>query len=393
MSRSPALRLGWLAAAAWTWAFPLHAQDWPRIALGFGVDTTGSPRHEIFTLWRAYLRDRPDSVHRSPYWSWAEQREWPTYDMTSGLVYQGVDEPGPFQFRATVVEIEPAVPGDSTTYVIRTLFARTDSASGAILPLALQRVFAVRDGGRWALATALPRLTATWPRTTVGRITFIYWPDHHFDRAQATRSARFVDSLARVLGVDPPRSITYILAPSPDDVSRILGLDFLYPLNGFTLAADRIVLSGIPGYGEWYPHELSHLVMSPLVPESPTWLFNEGGASWFGGSRGLTYEGLVHELAVTLCERPRITLDSVVSGNMGAIDSLSRGAGAVLYQLAYQHGGIPAVRLLISASAHTPPQIYTVLEQATGLDPEPLGRAWRRAIVGPQNCAGTGAPS
>ena len=145
-------------------------------------------------------------------------------------------------------------------------------------------------------------------------------------------------------------------------------------------------MGGLPVYGEWYPHELAHLVMSPLVPRSSPYIFNEGAAAWFGGSRGLTYPGLVRELAAALCARPRITLDSVVNGNMGPIDSLSRGAGAVLYQMAYEHGGMAAVRQLISASAATPLAIYGILEQATGLPREQLGAAWRRKIVGPSGC-------
>ncbi len=351
------------------------------------MDTTGTAQHEIFALWRAYLGDRPDSARPNRYWSRAEQRRWPVYDFTANIVYQGFDWPTHSRFQATVVEIAPAEPGDSTTYVIRTLLARIDSASGAILPLALQRVYAVRAGDRWVLANALPRLIGRWPRTTVGGITFIYWPDHPFDRAKAVKSARFIDSLATALGVDPPREITYILAPNPDEVARVLGLDFGLPLNGLTLAADRIVLSGLPMYGEWYPHELAHLVMYPLVPSRPAFLFSEGAASWFGGSRGLTYSGLVRELATVLCARPQMTLDSVVNGNMGQNDSLSRGAGAVLFQMAYEHGGMAAVRQLISTSALTPDAVYAALEPATGLVPGPLGVAWRRKIIGSPGCS------
>ena len=33
-----------------------------RLALGFGVDTTGSPAHEVFELWRHYLEEPSDSA-------------------------------------------------------------------------------------------------------------------------------------------------------------------------------------------------------------------------------------------------------------------------------------------------------------------------------------------
>ena len=52
-----------------------------RLDIGWGVDTLGTPNRTIFRLWKAYLADRPDSVRPNPYWSEAEQAEWPEVDL------------------------------------------------------------------------------------------------------------------------------------------------------------------------------------------------------------------------------------------------------------------------------------------------------------------------
>ena len=132
-----------------------------RLAVGFGVDTARSPNREIFALYRSYLGHRLDSVRPNPYWSRAEQTRWPLFDLLSGAIYQGLSN-------FTLVHLAPAVGLDST-YLIRTLISSVHDPGNEVKPLALYRVFATREGGRWVLANALPRLTRTW-RSTGARL-------------------------------------------------------------------------------------------------------------------------------------------------------------------------------------------------------------------------------
>src|SRR6059058_2032005 len=76
------------------------------------------------------------------------------------------------------------------------MVAQVSGPEQDIQPLAVYRVFATREGGRWVLANALPRLTQRWQRETIGRITFVFPPTHRFVRARAEATAAFVDSLA-----------------------------------------------------------------------------------------------------------------------------------------------------------------------------------------------------
>src|SRR5256886_3909328 len=193
-------------------ATPIH------LAVGFGVDTTASPAHEIFALWRDYLTGRADSVRARTYWSRNEQGRGPVFDLLSGYVYQGFSN-------FTVVHLAPAVGLDST-YVVRTLVTAVDDSTPDVRPLALYRVYVIREGGKWVLANPLPRLTRHWKRNTIGVVTFVYPPTQAFARARAGASAHFVDSLARAFDLPPPSPITYYFTDDLVDMSAALGLDF-----------------------------------------------------------------------------------------------------------------------------------------------------------------------
>lgn len=172
-----------------------------RLAIGFGVDTVRSPDREILALYRHYLLHRLDSIRPHPDWAGAEQARWPVFDLLSGYVYQGFQD-------FTIVHLAPAAGLDST-YLIRTLISSVDDSTREVRPLALYRVYVIRDGGHWVLANALPRLTRAWTRETIGRVTFIHPPTRPLARARAAAAAAFVDSLAGAFRLPAPPGIDY----------------------------------------------------------------------------------------------------------------------------------------------------------------------------------------
>jgi len=167
----------------------------------------------MLELWRAYLEARPHTYEPKAQWSAVEQRRWPIFDLAMPAAYQS--DADYLRTRATVVQIDPAHPDDSTEYVIRTLFTRPDSISGNELPVAFVRVYVIRENDQWVLANALPRLTADWRRTNLAPITFVYPPGHTLDTVRARRSIRFIDSLVTTFGAPRPKAVTYYLARVP----------------------------------------------------------------------------------------------------------------------------------------------------------------------------------
>src|SRR2546423_1471093 len=109
----------------------------PSVSAGFGVDTTIADVRSVFSLVRAYLQKPDSSARTRGVWSTATELDRTVGDITAWQVNQG--------FPATVVGVIPAMPGDSI-YIVRILYARADSA-GSISPLALQRLYAIRERG------------------------------------------------------------------------------------------------------------------------------------------------------------------------------------------------------------------------------------------------------
>ena len=165
-----------------------------QLVIGFGVEENALPEREILALWKHYLTEPSDSL-RATLWSAPERASGDGYDLVSSYVYQGFTH-------FTVVDLGPAA-GLPQTYVIRTLVSAVEDSTLNVRPLALYRVCAKIEDGRWVLANALPRTTREWQRDTVGKITFIYPTGQRFDRRRARATSAFVDSLAKAFDLLP----------------------------------------------------------------------------------------------------------------------------------------------------------------------------------------------
>ena len=107
----------------------------PSVMVSFGVDTTAADVGDIVHLVRAYLA-RPDtSALTRGLWATADSLDRRVGDLHRHSAYQG--------FPATVLGVMSAGPGDSV-YVVKVLHATADSTRQQVMPLALQRLYAVR---------------------------------------------------------------------------------------------------------------------------------------------------------------------------------------------------------------------------------------------------------
>lgn len=375
MKRAAALILGMAAAGA-----AAHAQipESPiRVALGFGVDTARSPEREIFELYRHYLTHRQDTIRPHPDWSAAEQRRWPAFDLLGGFIYQGFSN-------FTVVQLAPAVGLDST-FLIRTLISSVDDSTGAVRPLALYRVYAVREAGRWVLGNALPRMTRAWRHDRIDSVTFVFPPSRAFDRARATSAARFVDSLAHAFALPAPQ-IGYYFTDDLIETFQALGLEF-FPLGvdtvgGRSNTADRLVFIGSSSRGEDYRHELAHVVLQPLISRGRTaGLVVEGLMTWAGGSAGLDFEDLLPDLAAYVAAHPEVTLRSIMDAPPPRVGTLDVGYDgfAVLCDMIAGAGGVAAVREWLQ-SGTAPDSVLGAAARLLYLRADQLDGAWRRRV-------------
>jgi hypothetical protein len=248
-------------------------------------------------------------------------------------------------------------------------------------PIALTRVYAIRESGQWVFANALPRLTRDWKRRVVGHITYIVQPGHNFNEEKARTAVRFADSVAARFGVRPITELNYYVADTPEELHRILGLDFMVGGDqaSYSDAARQMILVGSSVFGENHRHELTHYVLDPLMRSGNTpGIINEGTATWLGGSLGKSFPDVMKEYAAFLVAHPTIALDSVLT--VEDHDLGTRPAGAALVDMTYLRGGIPAVKALM-ASGRTDAQLRVALQKELAMSWPEIERTWRAHVL------------
>jgi hypothetical protein len=330
-----------------------HAQGAvPSVSVSFGIDTTTTDVGDIVRLTRAYLAN-PDSSSRSRgLWSTGTDFDRRVGDLTMDA-YQG--------FPATIVSVASDGPGDSV-YVVRVLYARADTTGGPISPLALQRLFAVRESSApfgFRLTGALPRLTRGWEQHTKGRVTFWYAPGQHPSPAKISHASSFVDSVANVFQIPPPNHLDMYVTGSMEEGLHAIGLDFFPEASADRGRGGRalfggIVLAGNPAIGEGYVHELAHVILGPTFP-SRNRLFAEGVATWLGGSRGRTPQQTYSLLRQIQAAHPALTLRQVLNNDIPdaqaeEITDAFYATGALVVDAVYRRAGIAGLRALAQLS-------------------------------------------
>jgi hypothetical protein len=345
------------------------------VAIGFGVDTTAGAWSdvewhgavpEIYREWTSYLRLGRNTSAASQYWLASERG--PNYDLSATIGTYGAG------FAATVLDIRPANQDSTDEYVVKTLIARIVGTEQEVKPVALTRVYAVREGDRWVFANAITRDTRDWPRVTVGPITYVVSPGRSFDRTRADRLLMFADSVATSFEVPPLSELTYYVANSSDELHRAMGVDWTFGAFGsaYASSANSMVLSGNPIFGEDNRHEIVHILLAPIVAEGrvPP-MINEGVASWLGGSQGMTFQELVRRYAAYLRQNPDLTVDSVLSGS--TVDRGWNPTGALIASMVYERGGYGAVRDLMR-SGRSIDELRSAVSRLLGLP-------WERVVT------------
>ncbi len=339
-------------------AAPLAAQRAvPFNGASFGIDTTAADVGEIVRLVRAYLAGpgvvSDSAAEAAGLWHAGSPADGPAGDLTRGYAYQGAP--------ARVVGVVSAGAGDSI-YVVKVLYAWSDSA-GAVNPLALQRLYAVRAPAApygWQLSGALSRVTAGWQRLTDGPIVFRYAPGLRPDTARARRAALFVDSVARMLALPAPTRIDYLVTHNPDEFHRAIGLDFFPWASGRGSGiggngGDGLVLAGDPSAGEAYLHELTHAILGRSCCNNGA--LSEGLATWLGGSRGRSPTDMYRLLAAYQRAHPAVTLKALLDGEAPGEDAAVSDAGyatdALIVDAVYRRAGIAGIRAFLGLTRGT----------------------------------------
>ncbi|MDQ6768724.1 MAG: hypothetical protein M3Z54_01910 [Gemmatimonadota bacterium] len=328
-------------------------------------------------LTTAYLT-QPDSSARSR-GLWSTQSAFDArYGDLAQEAYQG--------FPATILGVSGNGLGDSV-FVVKVIHATADSTRKRITPLAMQRFYAIRASGSpygWQLSSPLPRLTHDWARRDAGGITFWYAPGQRQSPDRAKHASKFVDSVARLFGVSPPKHLDAYVTGTMDDGERLLGLDFLPensgPGTGFggRGGGDGILLLSDPRVGEAYLHELVHAVIGPTV-ESRNSIFGEGVAVWLGGSGERSLKQMYSFLGEYQRAHPEVSLAEMFGGEppggYDAVVALYATRGLIVDSI-YRRSGIEGLRRFAQIRG-SPSDMIKILPSYTNVTGGDINHWWR----------------
>jgi hypothetical protein len=367
-----------------------------RLALGFAVDTTAVPASwwgvdpalaalpGVVRTWRDYLVVRSDRSKRLAFWSAADRRR--TSDPDLLLVSEGYI----LDANAVLVEALPLVAGDSSRWVLRTVYVGGGTATRPAL-LAMERMHVVRENGRWLLMHPSIVETAAWRRTRVGLIEYVVHPDLHFDEARAAETARWAATTASRFGIENPDPITYYEVPDLQAAMRVMGLDWGISadrVGGRANPLARVVFAADPRFGEAYRHEIVHVLLHAVAGGRSSFV-GEGIAYWLGGARGKPFPAMLRDLSAHLAAHPALDLRAILDGDgTGTAGSARLPAAAAVFEVAFRRGGDAGVRRFIEALGTGEPTLDRTA-RALGMAPAALETAWRSIV---QSTGAGGSP-
>jgi len=223
-------------------------------------------------------------------------------------------------------------------------------------------------------------------------VTFWYAPGQHPDPAKISHTSTFVDSVAVLFHVPPPNHLDMYVGRSYEDVQRAIGLDFFPEASADRGMGGRnlfggIVLAGNPALGEGSVHEVAHAILGPTF-NGRSRLFNEGVATWLGGSRGRTTQETYARLRQIQTARPALTLSQAPSNAIPGAQAEEMtdafyATGALIVDSVYRRAGIAGLRALAQLNGD-PKSLLAALPGQLGVsssDPSALDRWWRSQVI------------
>lgn len=312
------------------------------VEVHFRVDTTKDDIKEIVRLWTNYLNSKPDEISDNPYWNEEEKLRYKDFDLSRGLLYQFPSDQLLRSYKPKILTVEKE--GDH--YGIRTIYS-ADGLEGDYRnsnPLAIQKIYAVKENNQWRLKNSLPIITQNWNRKTIGKITYIYPPSHPFNGELAAKANEFCNQIGKEFQFPKWEPFDYYITQSGDELGRLLNFDFFSAgyTTGIGFNEERMLLSGFGS--EYYPHEFVHLIVPPFKRHG---LIEEGFATWKGGQAGKTFEESAKILANGLAQNDTATFSDVVNKTWGWQYFAYYTTGAILCHSANQKGGAKLVNALL----------------------------------------------
>lgn len=351
------------------------------VVVNFDVDTTIWKIQEPLNLWLDFLNTKNDSIG-SCFWNSQEidLRGPKDYFLHKNQLAFGMPDFLNFISYANIRVLSIRKRGDyykiSNSLAFLNEFGKEDL-------YAIFDVYAGDDQGELKLFNALHvNKERLLEQKKVGCITYYYPKNHVFDMEKAVQQNVFLVDLAASFKV-PIVDVEYYFAETNEEIQRIKGFDYLFGDNGENIPSgiayipDRMVFTN--GAGEYYPHEIIHILLNPHFPNAHFWI-NEGIATYFGMSRGQKLDWHLEKLYHYLKVHPEIDLGNMLSlRNVDGSTAYQYVLGGFVVQLIFEKEGYEGLKKALNAGV-SDVEYYALIEDILGIKRDSINTEFRAKI-------------
>lgn len=205
-------------------------------------------------------------------------------------------------YQPSLMEIVPT--DEDNKRIVKIAFIGYNSDTKSNLIKAIYNVIAVKKEDKIFFSKYIDYATRNWEIKNEDKITYYISPNKNYNLKEAETQKKDINMLSDFFGTEK-FPITYYSTISPEEVFKLKGFDY-HPMmfadkSGGFAEAYNIVISG--NNSEYYTHEIVHLYTSKLFPRINPF-FDEGIATYFGGSGKFDYQWQKEKLKKFLKENP-----------------------------------------------------------------------------------------
>ncbi len=337
------------------------------------LNKNGADESEVLAVWTDFLQHYQQPFANNPNWFSTVDVSTPNYQLFE-IGYSSKDLEGKI---ATVLGIFPT---DDGYWGIKTVISRGDTDKSPVFG-AIVTVYAKKVQGKFKLFSQMQRYLSFCDLKVIGNLSFYTKKGQKFKENDAKRLDSLNKSLAKQFTL-PEFSCNIVAVNNVVELyTEVLGYDHAPQMfvavqkGGLADRVNNILLSanGSP----FYAHELVHFYTQQLAAEGKyvNSFFDEGTATFFGGSREHTLDWHIKKLKTYLAEHPEMDLEDL--NNTGYKNTktwdLPDGTystdirytlGGALCRLQYKKKGIEGLRELLNAPSD---DIYVNIEAFFGV--------------------------
>jgi hypothetical protein len=266
------------------------------------LDTKDSSIIAVRNMWKSYLTDSKNEVGKNSAFYWNQNEiDQGMMDIVNAAItvpYINGD--------ISVYDIKKV---DNDYYIIRNIWSLENN--GVKTYLAIFNVFAKKDISEYKLYNSFSLTKLKLQHFQSGNLDFYYPKDYSLNNLKAKQMTDSYNMISSLYENKDTRRVTYIIGKNLDEANNYIGFDYTvwsssFPDAAYTIKSKKIILAS----REDYLHEVVHSIFSPMFPNSSD-LFQEGIATYYGGSNGKSYSYELDELRKMINKNPGIDLSKI----------------------------------------------------------------------------------